>query len=170
MAEFNLLDWIFTALLLISVLVSVLRGFVREALSLGIWVGAFFLAAMFSPGMEALLESAIASPELRRICAFAVLFVATLLLGSLLGYLAGVMVKVTGLSPLDRLLGVGFGLVRGLVILVVLATVMQLALKAADTRPDWFADSVLVPHLLLMENWVRESAEDLALWVKGILG
>ena len=83
MAEFTVLDWALLAVLLASVLASLLRGFVREAMSLVVWVAAFFVATMFSPGMEALLADVIASEEVRRIAAFGAVFIATLIMGSL---------------------------------------------------------------------------------------
>ena len=161
-----MLDWLLLVLVLMSTLVALMRGFVKEALSLVTWVFAFFIATLFAPGMEVLLEDTIESDEIRQISAFVLLFVATLVVGSLASYLAGQLIKMTGLSLFDRLLGMGFGVVRGVVVTVVLAMVMQLSLQAADAKPDWYADSTLIPHLLLMENWVRDSAGQVAVWLR----
>ena len=155
--------------MLVSVLASLLRGFVREAMSLVVWVAAFFVAAMFSPGMEALLADVIAREEVRRIAGFVAVFIATLVMGSLLTYLAGLVVKLTGLGVLDRLLGMAFGALRGVVAAVVAIMVLRAALDGAGARPPWFTDSVLVPHLLLMENWVRDTAQPVAAWVREIV-
>lgn len=168
MAAFTVLDWVLLAGILVSALASLFRGFVREALSLAAWVAALFVAAMFAPGMESLLADLIASDELRRIAAFMALFVATLVMGSLLTYVVVVVVRMAGLGLLDRLLGMAFGAVRGVLAAVVAVMVVRAALEAAGERPDWFANSVLVPHLLLMENWLRDTVQPVADWIRGI--
>ena len=169
MAEFTVLDWALLAVLLASVLVSLLGGLVREAMSLVAWLATYFLATMFSPGMEALAGDVIASEEVRRIAAFGAVFIATLIMGSLVTYLAGLVVKLTGLGVLDRLLGMAFGALRGVVAAVVATMVLRAALDAAGAQPPWFTDSVLVPHLLLMENWVKDTSQPVAAWVREIV-
>ena len=96
------------------------------------------------------------------------LFVATLVMGSLLTYVVVVVVRMAGLGLLDRLLGMAFGAVRGVLAAVVAVMVVRAALEAAGERPDWFANSVLVPHLLLMENWLRDTVQPVADWIRGI--
>ena len=68
------IDWVIIALITVSTLISLKRGFVREALSLVTWVGAFILARTFHPQMQSLLESTVETPLVRLIAAFAILF------------------------------------------------------------------------------------------------
>lgn len=74
------IDWVIIALITVSTLISLKRGFVREALSLVTWVGAFILARTFHPQMQSLLESTVETPLVRLIAAFAILFLEPLLL------------------------------------------------------------------------------------------
>jgi membrane protein required for colicin V production len=164
-AEFTIADWLITAIMALSTLLSLWRGFAREAISLGAWVAAFFVATMFSPGMQNLLQGLIDTDQIRQISAFALLFVATLLVCSMAGLLISQLIKVTGMGLTDRILGMAFGLVRGVILALALVLLMDLALDAAGPHPDWYRRSVLIPHLLLMENWARDSTGQLLNWM-----
>lgn len=166
MENLGLLDWILVVIVLASALLSLWRGFAREAISLAAWVVAFFVATMFSPSMEVLLEGIIDNQQVRHLCAFALLFVATLVVGSMLGLLLRQLLKVTGLGLLDRILGMAFGLVRGVVLALALVLLAELAMEASDVaRPAWYRQSVLVPQLLLLENWARDTTAQLLNWL-----
>lgn len=166
MAEFTIADWLIVAIVVISTLVSLLRGFAREAISLGAWVAAFFVASMFSPGMESLLRDVVENEQARQISSFLALFVVTLLVCSMAGFLVSQLIKVTGLGLADRVLGMAFGLVRGVVVALAMALVVDLALESAGTRPVWYQQSVLIPHLMLMENWARDTTAQLLQWLR----
>ena len=166
MAEFTIADWLIVAIVVLSTLVSLLRGFAREAISLGAWVAAFFVASMFSPGMESLLQDIVENDQVRQISSFLTLFVATLLVSSMLGFLVTQLLKVTGLGLADRLLGMAFGLVRGVVVSLAMVLVADLALESSGTRPVWHQNSVLIPHLMLMENWARDTTAQLLQWLR----
>lgn len=169
-ADFNIVDILIVAVVLVSTLVSIWRGFAKEAISLGVWVAAFFIAIAFNSGMQQLLENLVSEPSLRQGAAFLLLFILTLVVGSMVSYLVGELIKLSGLSTADRILGMAFGFVRGLVVVVVVALVLDLSLKAAEAKPAWFADSVLVPQLLMLENWSRDSTEDLLSWLGNVSG
>ncbi len=136
----NWLDYTFLGVIGLSVLIGVVRGFVREVISVVTWVAAFWVAIRYSPVAAALLEAWIESAMIRLVAAFAVLFIATLLAGALVGWLARLLVGRTGLSGTDRTLGVVFGGLRGglLVGLVVLGA-------GLTPVPDesWWRDSVI---------------------------
>lgn len=156
MAELNIADWLILAVVAISAVGSLWRGFAREAISLGAWVAAFFVATMFSPALQDLLHDLIDNPQIRQISAFLLLFVATLVVCSMLGYLLSQLLKVTGLGLVDRILGMGFGLVRGVVVALALLLLVKLVLQASNITPAWYQQSVLIPHLLLLENQARD--------------
>ncbi len=158
MAEFNPADWLIVAIIAASALASLWRGFVREAISLAAWFVAFTVATMFSPALQSQLHGAIESPQIRQLSAFLLLFVATLLVCSLLGYLLGQLVRVTGLGFIDRILGVAFGLVRGAIVVLALLLLVELLLENTGSSPQLYQQSVLIPHFLLMENWARDTA------------
>src|SRR5690606_3406086 len=81
MQSFLWVDWVILAIVFISSMISLMRGFVREALSLVSWIAAFIVARMFHPNMQTLLADTISVPSVRFIAAFLILFVATLVVG-----------------------------------------------------------------------------------------
>lgn len=157
MAEFNQADWLIVAVVAISTVASLWRGFVREAISLAAWVAAFLVANMFGPALERLLAASIENQQIRQLSAFLLLFVATLLVCSLLGYLLSQLLKITGLGLVDRILGMAFGLVRGGVVVLALLLLVKLVLERGGSYPAWYQQSALIPHLLLMENWAQDT-------------
>ena len=169
LAELNIVDWGIIALLLVSMLTSLLRGFVREALSLVVWALAFFLATMFYPRLQVLLAEVIAHPLLQQDIAFLTLFLVTLMVGSLVANLIGQLTRLSGLGFIDRLLGMVFGLVRGAIIALAIAMVMDISLDSAGTRPLWFAESQLIPHLLLLQDWARDTTATGLSWLTEML-
>jgi len=151
----NWADWIIVAIVGISSLISIARGFVKEAVSLAIWASAFFIAVSFHERLAVLMQGSVASASLRYIFSFAALFIATLLLGSMVKYLLAELVKVTGLRGTDRILGVVFGLGRG--VIIVMALLLLLPLVIPVDQDPWWQQSLLIPEFLLMEQWSRDS-------------
>jgi membrane protein required for colicin V production len=153
----NWVDWTILAILVLSTLLSLARGFVKEALSLLAWVAAFFISTAFSTRLAGQLTDYIASDTLRYAAGYVILFAATLMLGSLLNMLLAQVIRVTGLSGADRLLGTVFGFARGLVVVLVLMFVLRAALPEEQQQP--LQQSQLVPHLQMVEEWARGNFE-----------
>lgn len=116
------IDYIMLAVVILSVIFSLIRGFVREAISLGTWVVALWLGLTFAEPLSRWFTG-IDSDVFRIILAFAILFVAVLLVGALLNHVFTTLVDKTGLSGSDRLIGAVFGFARGLVLVAVLIVV-----------------------------------------------
>ena len=121
-----LLDWIFAALLLASMLIGAWRGLVFEVLSLLGWVVSFFVAQWWADDMAALLPMGESAGSLRYAAGFAVVFVASVFVCGFLTWLAKKLVEAIGLRPADRTLGAVFGVLRGLVLLLAVAVVAGL--------------------------------------------
>jgi membrane protein required for colicin V production len=113
-------DYAVLAIVGLSVLLSIMRGFVREVLALASWVIAFFVAKIYVLELVPLLPDAIPNESLRMLAAFLILFLATLLICTLLAIVLSQIFKKIGLGWLDRIIGGMFGLVRGIVIVTVL--------------------------------------------------
>ena len=160
----SLADAIILIVIAISALLSVRRGFTREAFSLLTWVAAFIIARLFSPALDLLLQDQITTPSLRAAVAFGLLFVLTLVVGALINHLLGELIRVTGLSSTDRLLGMVFGAMRGVLLMVVLVALGR-HLFGAD---PWWQESTLVPHLVMMEAWTRDMGEKLLALVMNV--
>lgn len=109
-----------------SVLLSVMRGVVREILALLAWGAAFVVANAFSEQLVPMLPAAIPNESLRYLAAFVILFLVTLLVMSLITIALSEIIKNLGLKPADRLMGAAFGLVRGMLIVLVLVLVAGL--------------------------------------------
>jgi membrane protein required for colicin V production len=165
--EVATIDWIIIALIALSALISLIRGFVKEAMSLVIWMVAFAVAVNFKESAAELLINMIDQPSIRQLAAFGGLFVGTLLLGSMVNFLLGKLVSSTGLSGTDRMLGLVFGVFRGL--LIVLALVVILPSSLPVDKDPWWQASALIPVFQSFELWGRETAaaiKDLLLgWV-----
>ena len=144
----------------VSSVISLKRGFVREALSLANWGVAFVVAMTFRDSLAALLVDSVQTPSIREMLAFGLLFAATLVVGAMVNYLIGELVKITGLSGTDRMFGMVFGLARG-VIVVVAILILVPAVVPID-QDLWWRDSVLIPHFLQLEDWTRHMAAALS--------
>ncbi len=149
---FAWVDWLIIGIVAVSALISLTRGFVKEALSLVTWVVAGLVAWAFGGALAELLVGYIETPSLRVITACAILFVLTLILGGLINYLIGQLVLVTGLTGTDRFLGMVFGAARGVLLVVVAVGLLSLAPVEADT---WWRESELIPHFLLVADWSK---------------
>ncbi|MBK1685142.1 CvpA family protein [Rhodoferax fermentans] len=117
------LDWIFAAVLLFSMVLGAWRGLVYEVLSLVNWVLAFVLAQWLALDAAQQLPMSGASAPMRYAAGFLLVFVLVILLGGLVVVLIKKLTAAVGLNPLDRALGALFGVLRG-VLLLLLATVV----------------------------------------------
>lgn len=136
-------DYAILVILFVSALISVFRGFLREAISLAGWVLAFWLALTFSGDVGALLQRYISLPSVRQGVAFFVILAGTLVITAVVMYLVRLVVDKTEISGTDRALGIVFGLARGAVIVSVL---VMLAGLTAMPKDPWWRESVLLPH------------------------
>jgi membrane protein required for colicin V production len=137
-------DYVIIFLCVASALIGVWRGFTAEALSLLTLLVAIWLAWAFAPRFEGMLGTWIgASPEVRIWAARVVVFVLALLVGGLISWLARKLIRHTGLSGLDRLLGAGFGFLRA-VVLIGLA-VIAMEFMGLQQEP-WWQESRLKPY------------------------
>lgn len=151
----NGLDYAFLGVIVISALVGLLRGFVRETLSLLVWVGAFWLAMRFSVEVASRLGGVIENPSLRVAVAFVALFLSVLILGAIINYLVAGLVSKSGLRTSDRVLGVVFGAARG--VLVVALVVVLVELTPLVETSSWQGSTlvaVLQPMLVHFQKWV----------------
>jgi len=126
------------------VLLSVVRGFVREVLALASWVIAFVAASLLSGTVAGWLAGTIENESWRALTAFAAVFLATLIGMSLLALAVSKLMRKAGLGLEDRLLGGFFGFARGILIVTVL--VLLGGLTSAPRLPAW-NDAMLSPPL-----------------------
>lgn len=145
-------DYVLLGIVLVSTLISLFRGFVKEALSLATWVAALWVALSFSPRVAEFLARWIETPSIRSLVAILVLFVLVLIAGGIVNFLISSLVEKTGMSGTDRALGMVFGLVRGVVLVGVL--VLLAGLTPAPQDP-WWQESRLMPYFVQVAEWMR---------------
>jgi membrane protein required for colicin V production len=153
--DYNAVDAVLASILLVSVVLGIVRGLVREVLSLAVWILATLVAYLFGNKLAILLTHWIHEPTLRLTVAMAILFVLTLLVGALLVYVMSELVKKTGLTLADRLFGIFFGLARGVVIIMALTLYMPMSFKQS---PAWH-HSRLAPQFVAWESVSRQSVQ-----------
>lgn len=130
-------DLVLLAVLALSVVVGLWRGLVFEVLSLLGWVAAYFAAQWFSPAVAAELPVGAPGSALNAGAAFAIAFIGALVVWGLAARLVRMAISATPLSLPDRVLGAGFGALRGLVLLLAVTTVV--AMTPAAHAPAWQA-------------------------------
>ena len=128
-------DWALAAVLALSILVGLWRGLVFEVLSLLGWVAAYIAAQAFASMLAPMLPIGSPGSGLNQGAAFALVFVLALLAWALASRLLRLVIHATPLQVVDRVLGGGFGLLRGAVLLLAVATVVSLT--PAARSPAW---------------------------------
>lgn len=155
-------DLVVLGVLLVSVIVSLVRGFIKEVFSILVWAAAIFAAFQVAGPLAVALEPIIDLPSARIIMAFAAVFLVVLVVGGLISFLVGKMVEKTGLSPTDRLFGGLFGLARGMVIVVLAVLLLRVTPFAQD---PWWHESRLMPTFEALAEqarvWLPASVRDL---------
>jgi membrane protein required for colicin V production len=150
-------DYAVLGIIVISILVGTLRGFITEVFSLAVWAAAFLVAFQYSGALAMMLENHVELPSARTSLAFAGLFLAVLLVGGLITYLIGKLVEKTGLSGTDRLLGGVFGALRGLILILVLMLVAGLTPVPQD---PWWQQSRTIQSLIPLAEWSTQFLPD----------
>lgn len=160
MGDFNFLDIALLAVVLLSGLLALLRGFVHEVLSFGAWVGAALVSLYVFPYLQPHARELIAIQVVADIASGVLVFLVALVLLSLVAKSLAARVQDSSLSSLDRTLGLVFGLVRGAV-LVSLAWLIFAWLVPEAQRPAWVKEARAVPMLMrgaeLLRSLVPES-------------
>jgi len=151
---FTWVDWTIVAIVVLSSLLSLLRGFTREALSLAGWIAAFVLAYVFAGQLASQMTELISNLTARYVAAWLLILVGVLLLTGLVSMLLSQLVKATGLGALDRLLGTIFGFARGMVIVLVLVFLVRELLPPRDQV--WLYQAQLMPRIDALMNWALQ--------------
>ena len=146
------LDLVILGVIALSALISLIRGFVKESISLVTWIVAGILAFRYFSPMASLLEPFVDSPMVRDATGFGILFVVTLVIGAVVNFIMSQLVSKTGLSGTDKALGVVFGAARGVLIVTM---IVLLASLTPMPEASWWQDSATVGFFQQIAEWVK---------------
>ncbi len=137
------IDYAILGVIAVSALVSLFRGFVREALSLAVWIASVWLAWRYFNELEPFLSQWVEEPSLRTGLAFVAIWLGALLVGGIVVHLLSLIVDKTGLNVTDRFIGLFFGAARGALLVAIL---VLLAGLTPMPRDSWWRQSQLLPY------------------------
>ena len=148
----NWADIVIVSVLFASVVVSLIRGFVKEAISLSTWCLAAWLGLSWCQPLSLFIVFT-EIPTLKVFLAFLGVFICVIFMGAMVNYAVGKMVRKTPFSVPDRILGSVFGLFRGG---LVVSIVVLLAGLTPFPNDPWWQASLLVPNFQLVAEWFQQ--------------
>lgn len=148
----NEVDWCIAGIIIISTVISLWRGFIKEILSLIIWIMAVVIAWLYGGSFANYLSPNIELPWLRVVISCAILFILTLIVGSIVNFVLARLIKATGLSGTDRFLGMFFGAARGGIAVIIF---VGLLMDTPAAESNWWKESQLIPPFLVGANWSK---------------
>ena len=148
-------DWIVVLIVGITAAFGLMRGFIAEVASLAAWVAGFIAVRLFYTPARAIFETASGSELIAAVAAVMGPFLIAVLLVKLIGSFLSNSAKGSVIGPVDRLLGLGFGLVKGFLAASLIFLLITLGMKIVpgdDSRPDWLARAKTTPTLALVAS------------------
>lgn len=155
MPELNVIDYGIIGIIGASMIIGLLRGFVREAMSLLTWICALVFASLFYEEL-AVHFTGISTPWIQSLLAFIVLVLVMLILGGLINYLISKFISSTKFSLPDRVIGIGFGFARGAFIVAVILLFNPMGLSKKPLGKDSAFLSKFQPVALWIEERLPE--------------
>jgi membrane protein required for colicin V production len=153
----NAADYLIVGVLLASMLLGVLRGFVREAIGLLAWLGGLWLAWRYAPALEPYLGGMVGKPPVSLWTARVLILLGVLVVSWLVSGILGYFLRHSALSVVvDRMLGLVFGSVRGA---VVIAVFVMLGEFVELNKVEWWKRSQLLPYASELASWIQNFAE-----------
>ena len=143
MAMWNWLDWTIAAILVVSIVTAMMKGFTRELISLASLVVGLIVAAWYYPRAAIWFEDLAKSHEVALGLGFLTIFLIVMVAGAIISVLARKLIKTAGVQWFDRFLGGIFGLLRGIVVACVLLMIMM----AFAIKPEVVGQSQLAPYV-----------------------
>lgn len=150
-------DYLIIGVLAFSIILGMVRGFVREAIALLAWLGGLWLAWRYAPIVEPMLDGMIDDPPESTWVARAIIVIGVVIAGWMLAALLTYVLRHSSLSIMvDRLLGLFFGILRGA---VVVAIFVMLAQTVQLNEARWWQQSRLLPYATEFAGWIQTFAE-----------
>lgn len=160
--------WVDIAIVIIiglSVFTGLIRGFVKELIALAVWILAFWVAYHYSHHLDPWLQKYIQDQTVRKVTAFILVLIGTLVAGGLVNAILGFIMKRSGLSGTDRILGMGFGFVRGVFIVALIMVVIKMT---SLPHEEYSKESKLYAQFDPVVNWLSTLMPDVIQKVKAL--
>ncbi|MDB6097060.1 MAG: hypothetical protein JWM09_1338 [Francisellaceae bacterium] len=162
----NWLDYSIVIGILLSTIMGLFRGFVKEAISTITWIGALAIGILNCDKLSEHFTS-ISVPGIRLFLAFLLLVLATLIIGGICNYILSRLVSFTGLGPTDMVAGMLFGLARGVSIISAMVLLVQLSFFNNLKSSVIWKEARLIPPFITIANWMAENLpEDIVQRIK----
>jgi membrane protein required for colicin V production len=145
------IDTVIAVAAFMSVLLGLVRGFIKEAISVASLLIAIWGALQFGPSVGDISESWISSEDLQMWFGRILVFAVILAVGGLLGWGVAKLVRLSVLSGMDRLAGAFFGAGRGILLAALFVIGGQ---YAGFDENEWWSESRLIPHLQIVADWI----------------
>lgn len=156
--NFTSFDWVVLAIVAISMLVGLWRGFAREAMSLLGWALAFIAANLLARPLSEALSPIIENPTFSYLVGWLLIFAAVLAIFGAIGSWLSKQMKQPGFNLGNRILGGVFGVLRGMVVVMAVTLILKAILP--DGRQDWLEDAELTPTIDAMADWFSDNFDD----------
>lgn len=143
----NWVDVAVIAVIAFSALLAFIRGLVREVLGIGAWIAAGFFATWALPLVRDRFHALISEPDVAEVVGYGVVFLAALLILTMVSSIIGGAIRTSVLSGLDRTLGVVFGLVRGVAAVVLAYIIGGMVVPSLDRWPEPVRDARTLPYV-----------------------
>ncbi len=151
-------DYAIIGVIALSALTGLFRGFIKEIVALGVWVVAGWMAFAYAKPVATWLGTYVQDKSVRVILAYVVIIVGTIIIGGLLNTMLSFIMHHSGLTGTDRLLGVGFGTIRGIFVVALIMVVIRLS---AFPEEDYRKNSVLYNYFTPGVNWLYQYTPNL---------
>lgn len=152
------IDYIIIGVLALSAVTGLVRGFLKEVIALSVWIIAGWLAFVYAKPVSTWLGAYIHDKSAQVVLAYVVIIVGTILIGGIVNTVLSFMMRHSGLSGTDRLLGVGFGCLRGIFVIALVMVVVRLS---ALPEEDYRKKSCLYAYFTPAVNWLYRYVPDL---------
>ncbi len=153
-------DYLVIGIIALSGLIAFFRGFIQEILSLVLWITAFAAAMLLNAYLDPYFIDYIDNPEIRRILTIVTVFVGIIFLGGLIIKLLRGLVHWSGMGGLDRLLGVLFGFIRGMLLIVVIYLVLPNDVKQSTFIINSQSSLYLKKYAPMAEKFFKNMISD----------
>jgi membrane protein required for colicin V production len=152
-ASFNWLDFVIIATVFFSVLISLARGFIKEAISLVGWIVAIWASMTYADDLNKFLSQYNSSPNVTFSVSFAIIFLVTLIVFSVINFAVSHIIKVSGLGKTDKFLGIVFGFSRGILVVAIFILIGEVL---SLSKSDWWMNSVIIGYIKPLANWLEK--------------